>query len=379
MSVSLIKALDDWVGEPLCSVIGRCTKPKALPIPKSILVIQLWGVGETILTLPAILALQRRFLECRIDVLCTTRNSPAYANLGGNVSVKQISTNPLSIKLFMLMNYNKYDLVIDMEEYLNVSAIIAFAVGKYRLGYAHGERAKTYHRAVEYNDKQHASETFMDLVRAIGVKSTIEKLPQLGYSTSDEEQVQKLLSQKGVKKGDVLVCISPGAAESARSRMWPSARFSELSNKLLSDPNVKILFTGTSNEKKLVAGIIWRIGKKERVVDLSDSLSLPELFCLMKKCSLFIGNDSGPMHIAAAQGIPTIGLFGPNLPVRFGPLGKGNVSVYKKGVCEFSPCINVHKGEVPDCLYAKNSPDYQKCMKAISVEDVLAQAKKMLK
>jgi heptosyltransferase II len=376
MSVSVIKALDKWVGEPLCSVIGKFTKPKALPIPKSILVLQLWGVGETILTLPAILALQKRFLECRIEILCTKRNSLVYSKLGGNVSVKEISTNPISLKLFMLMNVNKYDLVIDMEEYLNISAIIAAAVGKYRLGYSHDVRAKTYHRVVEYNDKQHASETFMDLVRAIGVKASIDRLPTVGYSSHDEERVLKLLAQKGVKKDDVLVCVSPGAAESARSRMWPSARFSELSNRLLEDPNVKILFTGTESEKKLVAGIIWRIAKKGQVVDLSDSLSLPEFFFLMKKCSLFIGNDSGPMHIAAAQGIPTIGLFGPNIPVRFGPIGKGNIAIYKKGVCEFSPCINVHKGQVPDCLYARDSPDYQKCMKAISVDDVLVHIKK---
>ena len=50
----------------------------------------------------------------------------------------------------------------------------------------------------------------------------------------------------------------------------------------------------------------------------------------------------------------TIGLFGPNLPVRFGPYGKKNVSIYKGHNCQYSPCINVHKGQVPDCLYPKN-------------------------
>ena len=85
------------------------------------------------------------------------------------------------------------------------------------------------------------------------------------------------------------------------------------------------------------------------------------------------------MHIAAAQGTKTIGLFGPNIPERFGPYGKGNVSIYKKYSCKFSPCINVHKGQVPDCLYAKNSNDYQKCMKAITIDEVLKEADKMLK
>jgi len=98
----------------------------------------------------------------------------------------------------------------------------------------------------------------------------------------------------------------------------------------------------------------------------------------MTKCKLFVGNDSGPMHVAAAQGIKTLGLFGPNLPVRFGPYGKGNIGLYKGYNCEFSPCINVHKGQVPDCLYTRNSNDYQKCMKNISVDDVLKEVEKLV-
>ena len=95
----------------------------------------------------------------------------------------------------------------------------------------------------------------------------------------------------------------------------------------------------------------------------------------MEKLNWFIGNDAGAMHIAAAQGAKTIGLFGPNIPLRFAPYGKNNISIYKGEICEFSPCINVHKGEVPDCLYPKHSGDYQKCMKNIKVEDVLDKVK----
>jgi heptosyltransferase-2 len=84
------------------------------------------------------------------------------------------------------------------------------------------------------------------------------------------------------------------------------------------------------------------------------------------------------MHIAAAQRVKTIGLFGPNLPDRFGPFGKRNIPVYKGKICKHSPCINVHKGQIPDCLYSKMSQDYQKCMKAIQVSDVLRAVSKLL-
>ena len=94
-------------------------------------------------------------------------------------------------------------------------------------------------------------------------------------------------------------------------------------------------------------------------------------FYLIEKCNLFVGNDSGPMHIAAAQKVKTVGLFGPNLPERFWPYGKGILLFTRAIIAYFSPCINVHKGQVPDCLFSKNSTDYQKCMKNIKVEDVL--------
>jgi lipopolysaccharide heptosyltransferase II len=376
--VLLVKAIDKYLGTPLCSLLGIFTRKTFLQEPKKILVVQLWGVGETILTLPAIEALRKRFPHARIDILCTERNKAVYAGNKARANVRTISASPWGVLSFIMHNRENYDLVIDMEEYLNVSALISFFVGTYRVGFSHRVRARLYHKTVRYNDKQHAAETFLDLMRSLGAKEKITKLPSLGYSKEDERFVGKILKENGISKGKV-ICISPGAAESAPSRMWPWERYAALSNKLLYNKKIAIVFTGTSQEKALIEKIINEIAQKSRVVNLAGALSLPQLFCLMKKCSLFIGNDAGAMHIAAAQGIKTIGLFGPNLPVRFGPLGKGNVGIYKGDICKYSPCINVHKGEVPDCLYPKLSQDYQKCMKNIDVEDVMVQAARLLK
>jgi len=114
------------------------------------------------------------------------------------------------------------------------------------------------------------------------------------------------------------------------------------------------------------------------VINTAGSLSINELFCLIENLDIIITNDTGPLHIASAQQTKTIGLFGPNSPVRFGPYNKEDISIYKKESCKFSPCINVHKGKVPDCLYPKKSADYQKCMKAIKVEEVMKAVEKLL-
>ena len=103
----------------------------------------------------------------------------------------------------------------------------------------------------------------------------------------------------------------------------------------------------------------------DSAVSLAGKTSIKQTFRIIGKCRILIGNDSGPMHIGAAMGTPTIGLFGPNLPVRWRPFGKKNRYVYKPIKC--SPCINVHLGKVPECRYGKDN----RCMKLIEVKDVM--------
>ena len=89
-------------------------------------------------------------------------------------------------------------------------------------------------------------------------------------------------------------------------------------------------------------------------------VTLGQLPFLIKNCRAFLTNDTGPMHIAAAMNVPTVALFGPNTPFRYGPVGNGHVVIYKKLEC--SPCIIAHEGKVP---YCKDN----KCMQAISVDE----------
>tara|TARA_Y100000310_G_C20631524_1_gene788903 strand:- start:787 stop:1815 length:1029 start_codon:yes stop_codon:yes gene_type:complete len=327
-----------------------------------ILVIQLWGIGESVLTLPTVYELLKKFPDSKIDILLTDRNKDVYYGINGLRKVN-LKLNPLSILKFVINNYRKYDVVIDMEEYLNISAIISFFAGNFRVGYDHGSRSKIFNKKIKYDDDQHLAQTYFDLISLIGIRGEVSGLEKLNYSKEDRNRVDNIIKDNGK-----LIGIAPGAAESARSRMWPKERFSKLCNLLIKEDN-KIIFVGTEDERELIDNIIEGIDDKDKVVNLAGKLSLLELFYFVEKCKLFISNDAGAMHVASAQGVKTIGLFGPNLPVRFGPFGSENVAIYKGDNCKYSPCINVHKGEVPDCYYSGER--YQKCMKNIEVEDVL--------
>ena len=378
--IAAIKLVDKSMGNLVCNFLSLFNKQRPANNVKidKILVIQLWGIGETILTLPAIEALGKKFPEARIDVLSTTRNNDVFFGNKSISNIIAIKLNPLSILKFVLKNIKKYDLAIDMEEYLNISAIISFFVGRKTIGYSHGPRAKLYTDRVRYNDRQHAVQTFLDLTRALDIACDADKLPKLNFSKSDKKFVGRFLKNSGVKSNDFVVCIAPGAAESAKSRMWPYERYAELCDEVIAKHNAKVIFAGNIDEIGLIGNIQKDMENKNKTINAAGKITLNQLFYLMSKSKLFIGNDAGPMHIAAAQGIKTIGLFGPNLPIRFGPYGNGNIGLYKGYNCKFSPCINVHKGEVPDCLYPQNSNDYQKCMKNISVDDVLKEVERLV-
>ena len=370
MNVKLIKLFDKVFGIPICIILGVSNllpKIKKTKEIKNILIIQLWGIGETILTLPAIKELRKKFPKANISILATKRNADIYSNLNLFNKLIIISLNPFSIKWFLLKNLRKYDLVIDMEEYLNISAIMSFFIGKNRIGYSHGIRSLLYTDKIRYNDKQHISQTFMDLIdQNIKVKSLIE----LAYSKNDEKIINEFITKNKIKKNDFVAGLVPGAAESSKSRMWPKENFAELADNLIEKKNAKIIFIGADYEKDLMDSVINRIKNKSNVINTAGLFTLKQTFCLIKKLRLLVANDTGPMHIGAAQGTKTIGLFGPNLPIRFGPLNKKSKSIYKP-ICKFSPCINVHKGKVPECFYDETSRDYQKCMKEIKVKDVL--------
>ena len=378
MGIKLIKLFDRFFGIPCCLFLGmiRLFAKKKIPEKektKNILFIQLWGIGETILTLPAIKALKERYKKTSIEVLCTQRNKDVYFNCKFISKLNVVNLSIFSLKWFVIKNWRKYDIVVDMEEYLNISAIMSFFLGRYRIGYSHGIRSLVYSKKVRYNDQQHTSKTFFDLVKLLGVKGNVKKLERLNYTGSDKKIVDLSLKYSNITKTHFLVGIAPGAAESSRSRMWPRQKFAELIEAISKKKkNVKIILTGSQNEIKMnekIINIIPSERDKNKVLNLAGKFTLRQTFYLISKCNVFIGNDSGPMHIGAAMGVKTIGLFGPNLPVRFSPFNKKSISIYKKMPC--SPCINIHKGQVPECFYGEESRDYQKCMKEIKVKDVL--------
>ena len=363
-SVKLIKFLDRYVGSIICLVLSLFPFSKKKISYKRILLIQLWGVGETVLCLPMIKTLRQKCKNSSIDVLTTKRVNEVFYNNKNVNNIKILNLNPVSIKGFILKNLKKYDLVIDMEEYLNISAIIAFYAGKERIGYSHGIRSRLYTKKIAYNDNQHVSQTFMDLLKPLGINKKVKSLEKLDYSNDDKNKVEKILEDNNISEKDFIVGLGIGAAESVRERMWPKERFAAVADYLIKKYNAKIIFIGNKEEEDLANETQNLMENKDNSLNLAGKTSIREMFCLISLCKLFVGNDAGPMHVAAAQRVKTIGLFGCNLPIRFSPFGKSNIAIRKQSG---EACINVHKGQVGKCRYGIENA----CVKKIQAEDVI--------
>jgi heptosyltransferase-2 len=338
--------------------------PKFRGEPKRILVIKLWAVGESVLTLPLIQSLKKKYPKASITVLVRDRIRDVFS---GQKLISEVCSAEFFPLLRMLAMFRRYDLVFDCEPYLNESALLSFWLGKRRIGFSHGLRSLLYTDRVKYNDEQHVVLAYMDLGKVLGIEEVPKKLVPLATGRTAESKIKRLFNEWGIKNTDRIVCIVPGAAESAKSRMWPAEKFARVADALVREFLVKIIINGTKDERKICEAVREKM-HYNAIISAGDT-NIKELAVLLKKCALTITNDTGPVHLSPAMGTPTIGLFCPNTPVRFAPYGQGNDFVYKPVLPK--PCINVHKGQVPECKNHKH-------MSLIRVDDVLQKARRLL-
>ena len=363
--------IDKAIGSFLSFVLGGVSKilfsnKKQIKNPKNIAVIKLWALGDSVMSLPMIKSLKEEHPHSKITVITRDKNAHVYENQ--NFIDKIILFEPRNLKKILNL-FKKFDLSIDCEPYLKISGLFSWFCAKNRIGFSHTIRSWLYTHPVKFNDKQHQVLTYMDLIKKLGINNSPKKLVKLPYSVGDKKQINELLKKQSISKNDKIIGFCIGTAESAKHRSWPAENFAKLADKSIEKKKAKIIFVGSPGESKQIEKI--RSMMRLSSINLAGKTSKTSLFYLAERCNLFISNDTGPMHVAAAQGTKTIGLFGPNLSVRFAPFGKNNVSVEKNLSCR--PCINVHKGELPSKCKNKRY-----CMNLISVNDVYKEVNKLI-
>ena len=367
--------------DKLVNVIPHKRKSESrTPIPScNILVIKIVGLGDTVLMLPSITALKATYPQARISAMVTPLSSGIlqYIKSIDELIVYDIFSSHKGIigliKLILLLRRKRFNLVIDFEQHIKLISIVSYLTGaSRRIGFSNEKlgRGLLLTDKIHLDDAEHTVKNFAELVKKAGVKANITHLERIDVPDRDRDFVENWLSKRNIVPGTLLVGIHPGSGGSATSRRWPKERFAQIADKLAEIYGARVIITGSPSEVEL-ANEVARLMKTVPVI-AAGQMSIGQLIGLIDKLHLYISNDTGPMHISAAMGTPTIGLFGPNTPVRYKPYGNQHISIYKPSPC--SPCINVHKGEVPDCKQSSVL-----CLESITVEEVWYAIEKLIR
>jgi ADP-heptose:LPS heptosyltransferase len=165
-----------------------------------------------------------------------------------------------------------------------------------------------------------------------------------------------------------MILINPNASELLPHRRWMPERYAELIRRILArHPDMLAAITGAPSERAEAEAMAAQCG--ERCVSLAGHTKLSELPALYSLAAMMVTNDSGPSHFAAAAGLPTLVLFGPETPKLYQPLGPSR-AIYAGLAC--SPCVSAAN-------HRKTACTNNVCMQAIAVDEVLAAVNEMLR
>lgn len=340
---------------------------------KKILVIKLSGIGDYALLLPTLLAIKKEFMPERFLLLTFQDSNFEFIDTHVFDQIIHLDKKKLLKGFYnalVKIRNEKLDLVIDFTFSTYISAIFAFSCrARFSLGYGTmGLRRALYDYTLPFQPHRHTSEIYYDAVRFLAGDPQRKSQVFLLKLPYDKRFIEHFFKTHSIEESQLLVGIHPCSMMSqTNKRHWILERYIILAKRLIREFNAKVIFTGTENEGVYLKSILQ--DKISENAIFCFNLSLPEFLSLIANYKLFIAIDSGPMHIASLMGIPTLGIFGPDTPLRFVPLGPEAQFVYRKTKC--SPCAKSYKGIWKRC-------NDMECMKAISVDEVFEKAAKLL-
>ena len=346
-------------------LIQHCLYGKSLPTgfnPRRILVIKLDHLGDVLLATPVFSNLRRAYPSAQLhglvgewgevglrshpDVDKIIRYNARFFCRPGKPKPRYEVFTVLS-----LLRQQKYDLVIDLRGDWFTALFALMKPTRYRLDYAWLQVANKL--GLAQFTGLHQFERNLDLLRMADIPTPC-KLPTFHTTAADQKWADDFVQKSEIFPNRPLIIMHPGSPISLKR--WRTERFAAVADWLIKQKNAQILFVGTRDEVHIISTVQRQMRGKS--INLAGETTVSQLAELLKRCHLFLGNDSGPMHVAAAVGTQTIGLYGPGNPARFGPIGLNCHAVRRQLHCP--PCMGT------SCKFGGEG-----CMKDIQVEHVI--------
>lgn len=391
MPIALLRLIDFWVGVPLCFVLTYMrrgyrwvTRLIIRPRPvKKILVIKLAELGAIVLAYPFFKELGKNYPDAEIYALTFKKNEGVFTLLDNAVSFERIITVDDSswvsmvkglAKVAVFIWREKFDIVIDLEFFSRIGALLTFASGApvtagfYPYGFEGLYRGDFLTHKVAYNPIKHVSVNFMSVAFALrqAGKSSPESADQIDERSlifptyQSKEQARESLKRLGLPLDKKLFLMNAGEGV-LPLREWPLENFIEVARFILKDPNHALVLVGTESANRKADDLAAALNDP-RVINCSGKTNLFQLMELFLVARAVIANDCGLMHMAMLTPVKKVVFFGPETPQVFGPLGTNTHVFYSQWPC--SPCLSVYNHRNSACRD-------NRCLKAIAPQHVI--------
>ena len=364
----------------LAMVARPFVRRSAVYPPRKVLLIKPDHLGDLLLATPALHALRRALPAARITALVGPWAATMWQNLA---EIDELETLPfpgfdrsgpkpmllapylLLLRTAYRLRAQSYDAALILRDDHWWGAALALLAGiPQRIGFAHPLCTPFLSTVLPYRPRQHVTHQALEIVAALtGVPAVSGPLRYT--PTHAAQEWATVWIQQQLKPNEHLIIIHPGTG--GFTKHWLHSHWITLIHGL-NQPGRRILLTGSPNEAEKLAAIV--AAAPPGLLALSQELTIDRLAALLGRANLVIGVDSGPLHIAVSQGVPTLHLFGPSDPLRFGPWGDPQRQRVLSAGLPCSPC-----GVFATCPRATNPPE---CMAAIDPAWVLSNAEELL-
>ena len=302
--------------------------------PRNILVIDFGQLGDVVMSLPALRAIREKFPYAKITVAVgkpgkELLNLCGYANEILEVDRVALRDGPSLISLGRIAKFvsqvrkQKFDFVIDLHSYYETNILGFLSGASHRLYSRRENRSLDFlgnfkPQPARERRAAHLVDRYLDMLKPLGIEN-VSRIPVLKTSPSDDKAVEAMLKKEKAQSRELLVGMFPGAGNA--SRVWPLEKFADVADHLIRNDRVRVIVFAGPEERALVPQMqsVFPSG-----TIFFDRLTIPQLASAQARLTLFISNDTGPAHIAAAVGTPVVVILDrPDLN-SFTPVGEQN-------------------------------------------------------
>ncbi len=318
MSVSKSKVLDRLLGgavllalRPMKALEDIAGGYPALRAVREIVAVKFWGIGNAALLLPVLRDVKARHPAARLTVVTLKGNEPLFEGVADRTLSVRMAPLHAALDLFRVaatLRRSRIDLALDFEQYVRTSQLLLrFAGARQVIAFdtAGQKRAALADVRVPYDDTRHTGESYLDLARAAGVRKDAYRPGGLAVDPAAAERVALWLRPRGVPPRP-LVLLHPGSGDNFHGRRWPTRRCGHVARPLLDEAGAVVAVPGSCGEQGLAREVVE--ASERDVWDLAGALDLRELVALLARAQVLVSNDSGPVHLASALGVPVLGL-----------------------------------------------------------------------